>query len=430
MNRFVVAMVLFVAASVAVGMAFLAGDAPETGSAAGASTTVPAPEEPSGAGDPTTTSGSTEVSGEPPEVVAVGFEIPEALQFAVEDWTTDWSLRTIELDELKLGIRAPDPRDRIAPLDDPAYESIASAAEWLDEREIGVRFVLDDVARFYPLRILTAHEIVNDEVKGVPFAVTYCPLCNTAVVFDRRVGDEVLRFGVSGLLRNSDLVMWDDRTVSLWQQITGEGIVGSFAGTRLELLPSSMVTWADFAAVHPNGEALSLDTGFGFNYSSVAYQGYSNRSAPYAAFFDGPLDERFPALERVVGVRVDEETKAFPFSVLRDERTVNDVLGGVPITVWWAPTGAADNFDGARPGDGGQIGTGIAFVREVDGRELTFTASGDSAFVDDQTGSTWSLFGEAIEGELVGVQLDLALHQNEFWFAWVAFNPGAPVHGG
>jgi hypothetical protein len=249
------------------------------------------------------------------------------------------------------------------------------------------------------------------------------------VAFDRRVDGDVLRFGVSGLLRNSDLVMWDDKTVSLWQQITGEGIVGSFAGTQLEILPTATVRWADFKAAHPDGEALSKDTGFGFNYGSNSYVGYSSRSAPFANFFDQELDDRFPALDRVVGVRVGDTTKAYPFAVIDDERAVNDELAGVPIAVWWAPTDSADNFGGEKVGAGESIGTGIAFIREVDGLALTFVPGEDSTFVDSETGSTWTLFGEAIDGPLAGTQLELALHQNEFWFAWSTFNVDAPVYG-
>ena len=146
---------------------------------------------------------------------------------ATSPWPTNWALQTVELDEFQLGISAIDPRDRIPPVDTPQFEPIG-AAVWLDDREPGALVRLDDEVRFYPLSILTRHEIINDRFGDVPVAVTYCPLCNTALAFDRRVDGQVLRFGVSGLLRNSDLVMWDDVTTSLWQQITGEGVVGGW----------------------------------------------------------------------------------------------------------------------------------------------------------------------------------------------------------
>ncbi len=355
-------------------------------------------------------------------------ELPRELVAVTGAWPTDWTRRTIDLGELKIGLNASDPRDLIRPLDQPTYESIESADQWLIDREIGVSLELSGVARFYPLRILTSHEIVNDELDGVPFAVTYCPLCNTAVAFDRRVDGEVLRFGVSGLLRNSDLVMWDDQTVSLWQQITGEGIVGSLAGVQLEAFPTATVRWGDFKISHPDGESLSQDTGFSFNYGSNSYVGYSDRAAPIGRFFDAPLDDRFPALDRVVGVRVADDTKAYPFSVIDEKRAINDELGGVPIAVWWVDTDSADNFDGARVGGGESIGTGIAFLREIEDQLLTFAPLGADTFVDSETGSTWSLFGEALDGPLAGTQLELALHQNEFWFAWSTFNPSSPVY--
>src|SRR3990172_6396062 len=179
----------------------------------------------------------------------------------VEGWATDWSKRTIDLSELIRGIGASDPRDIIPPLDDPKYESVAQASEWLDDREPVAMLELDGAARAYPLRILTWHEIINDEVAGTPVAVTYCPLCNSAVGFNRTVDGQVLRFGTSGLLRNSDLVMWDRQTESLWQQITGEGIVGEKAGTSLDFVPSPIVSWADFQAQFPKGKVLSRDQG-------------------------------------------------------------------------------------------------------------------------------------------------------------------------
>lgn len=407
---------LFAAIAIA---AVVAAGSSDDASAAPPQTTAPT----STSSEPSSTTTTTRAVTDEPAT------LPGDIAAAVGSWTTDWNRRTIDLTELAVGIAASDPRDLIRPLDAPAYETVADAREWLVDNEIGVLFDIGGIARFYPLRILTAHEVVNDEVGGIPFALTYCPLCNTAAAFDRRVGDELLRFGVSGLLRKSDLVMWDDATESLWQQITGEGIVGELAGTQLEFLPTATVTWADFTAKHPDGEVLSRDTGSGFNYGSNGYLGYTSRGGPIGQFFSGETDPRFPALERVVGVRVGETTKAYPFSVLGEQPVVNDELAGTPITVWWADTGAADNFDSARPGDGQVIGTGIAFLATVGDQVLTFSAAGDETFVDIETGSTWTLFGESVAGPLTGEQLETALHQNEFWFAWAAFNEGSPVYG-
>jgi hypothetical protein len=376
---------------------------------------------------PSATDGPTALS--PPAVPPQPVELPDQLASVTEPWPTDWSLRTIDLSELLVGIPALDPRDLIRPLDDPIFESVAAGEQWLDPRELGILFEFEGVTRFYPIRIITSHEVINDEANGVPFVITYCPLCNTAAAFKREVGGEVLRFGVSGLLRNSDLVMWDSATTSLWQQINGEGIVGRFAGVQLEFIPTALVRFEDFRTSHPDGEVLSRDTGFPFDYGLNAYVGYSSRGAPFGQFFQGELDDRLPALERVVGVRVGDSTKAYPFSVISEDRTVNDVVAGQPVTVWWGAADTGDPLDTFSTAGGQAIGTGVAYVASSGGQVLTFSAVDDTTFIDTETGTTWNLLGEAIEGPLTGSELELAVHQNEFWFAWAAFNEGSPVHG-
>ena len=142
-------------------------------------------------------------------------------------------------------------RDGIPPLDDPRFVVAAQADEWLSPLEPVIALEVDGVAKAYPLQILTRHEIANDEIAGVPVAVTFCPLCNSAVVFDRRFDGQVLDFGVSGNLRNSDLVMWDRQTQSWWQQLTGEGIVGRYAGAQLDFIPAQLVSWETFRDTTP-----------------------------------------------------------------------------------------------------------------------------------------------------------------------------------
>jgi hypothetical protein len=368
-------------------------------------------------------------NGTGPEVIEGAIDLPSRLAAVTGNWITDWSRRTIDLEELLIGIQAPDPRDIIAPLDHPQFETIAAADEWLEGREPGVLLEVDGIARFYPIRILTLHEVVNDVIADRPVVVTYCPLCNTATAFDPTIDGQVARFGVSGLLRNSDLVMWDDQTQSLWQQITGEAIVGKLAGTRLAFFGSSMVRWADFKDSFPDGEALSRDTGFNFPYGVNPYQGYSGRAAPFA-FFTGDLDPRYPALERVVGVTVGEDSKAFPFSVIAVEQAINDEVTGTPVAVFWGAEDTADALDAGSITEGVAIGTGVAYERTLDGRVLTFTANGDDTFTDAETGTTWNLLGIALDGELAGSRLSIVTHRNEFWFAWGAFFPDADVYAG
>jgi hypothetical protein len=231
---------------------------------------------------------------------------------------------------------------------------------------------------------------------------------------------------VSGLLRFSDLVMWDSTTESLWQQITGEAIVGDLAGTQLELLPSAIIGWDEFQTSFPDGRVLSRQTGFERRYGINPYVGYSSSSRPF--LFDGEIDDRFPALERVVGVTIGDADKAFPFSVISGPRVVNDTVAGVPVTIFWG-SDTADALDTLDIAEGRAVGTAIAFDRRVGSDVLTFTANGDDTFTDAETGSTWNLLGRATDGPLAGEQLDTVVHRNDFWFAWAAFNEGDPVYG-
>ena len=351
--------------------------------------------------------------------------LPPQLAAVTGAWDTDFSKRTIDLDELLVGLPSSDPRDGIPPIDNPVFEAV-SESNWITDQEPGVLLEVAGDARFYPLSILTRHEIVNDIVGDVPVAVTYCPLCNTAVTFDRRIGETTLRLGVSGLLRNSDLVMWDDETHSLWQQITGVAIVGARAGAQLERLGSAVVRWADFKTGHPEGLVLGPDQGFGNKYGYNPYEFYSLRQTPYG-FFTGTIDERFPALSRVVGVTVGTSEKAYPFSLINDVGVVNDMIGDQPVVVFWGAPDTADALDAGVIADARGIGTGVAYDPVVAGQRLTFAPVSDTEFEDTETGSTWSILGKATSGPLTGESLELLDHRNEFWFAWQAFFPGADV---
>jgi hypothetical protein len=362
------------------------------------------------------------------DVTVVGDDPKAALtsdvRDATEPWDTDWSRRTVDPGEFLVGIPAVDPRDRIPPIDTPRFEPI-EAADWLDDREPGALVQFNDEVRFYPLSILTRHEIVNDRYGDIPVAVTFCPLCNTALTFDRRVDGEALRFGVSGLLRKSDLVMWDDATTTLWQQITGEAVVGELAGTQLEIISTAIVSYGDAKESFPDALSLATDTGFGINYGANPYEAYSSSNQPF--LFDDDPDPRFPALSRVVGVSVDGVDKAYPFELISEKGAVNDVLGDTPIAVLWGGE-TADALDSSTVADGQAIGSGIAFDRTVGGQTLTLSTSGEDLFTDAETSSTWNLLGQAVDGPLAGEQMDTVSHRNEFWFAWASFFPDGDVY--
>lgn len=377
-----------------------------------------------GEAEPSTTASTPTTASPPatdgPTTTLGDQEVPRHLLPMQSAWGTDFSKAIVDLRELKVGIPASDPRDLIRPIDDPFFEAVAES-DWLADNEPGVLLEIGDEARFYPLGILTRHEIVNDTFGDDAVAVTYCPLCNTAVVFDTDRNGQVLRLGVSGLLRNSDLVMWDNLTESLWQQVTGEAIVGELAGERLDVIPAGIVSWDTFRQAHPDGLAMGSDQGFGPMYGRNPYALYSSRERPLG-FFDGEIDDRLPALERVVGVTIDDIEKAYPFPELEDLRAINDSIAGRSVVVLWGAPETADALDASNIREARGIGAALAFNPVVNGQTLTFQPAGD-LFVDVETGSTWTLLGEAIDGELEGAELELLPHRNEFWFAWQAFFP-------
>ena len=348
----------------------------------------------------------------------------DAARFTTGTWQTDFSLHTVPYDEfLSGGV----PRDGIPPLDDPKFESIDDADTWLENMQPVVALEINGEARAYPLAILTWHEIANDTLGGVPVSVTFCPLCNSAVAFDRRVEDAILTFGVSGNLRNSDLVMWDRQTESWWQQLTGEGIVGLYAGYQLELLPAQLVSWGDFKAAFPDSDVLSRETGHQRDYGRNPYSGYDRvDKAPF--LFKGRPDERLLPMERVAALVLDGQPLAFPFMALEEERVVNYSRNGRDIVVLFQP-GTASALDQERIAESRNVGSTGVFEAVLDGQTLTFLPEG-AAFVDEQTNSTWNVLGQALAGPLQGQALTPIVHGNHFWFAWAAFAPEAEIYQG
>ena len=301
-----------------------------------------------------------------------------------------------------------------------------AADRWLDDREPVLAVEVAGRARAYPVQILVWHEIVNDRLGGRAIAVTYCPLCNSSLVFDREVeGVGLLRFGTTGNLRHSDLVMWDDRTESWWQQLTGEAVVGRLTGTRLEVLPSQTVSWADFRAHHPDGDVLSRATGHERDYGRNPYEGYDDPdSDPF--LLEGEADRRLPPKERVVAVKDREAAVVVPFSRLARQPVAEARVGGVPVVVLYR-RGVLSPLDAATITSSRDVGTAGAFDRRLDGRTLSFAPAGDTRFRDRQTGSTWDVTGAARAGPLAGRRLRPVVSDQRFWFAVAAFLPDARI---
>lgn len=315
------------------------------------------------------------------------------------------------------------PRDGIPPIDNPEFDSVDTARDWLQPQSPVVAFSLNGIARAYPLAILTRHEIVNDVVGGEPVAVTFCPLCNSAVVFERTVDDQVFRFGVSGLLRNSDLIMWDDVTQSWWQQFTGTGIVGQYTGHQLTILPSQVVGFGAFAEQYPDGEVLSPGSR---SYGSNPYVGYDSSDSPF--LFRGRVDDRLFATSRVLAGVIDGIPVAYPFETLASVGVINDTVGSQHVVAFWQP-GATSALDRSDIDSSQDVGMAALYDRALNGQELTFVRDAEGAIRDEQTGSAWNVFGTATDGDLAGQQLRQRLAAPHFWFAWAAFQPDTLIYG-
>lgn len=277
-------------------------------------------------------------------------------------WRTDFSRHDVPLYEFRQGGPG---RDGIPALFRPRFESVRGAAVWLDPEEQVVSVEVRGEAKAYPLQILIWHEVVNDTVGGTPVAVTYCPLCNAAIAFDRRVGGRTLAFAVTGNLRRSNLVMYDGETETWWQQFGGEALVGELAGARLERLPASVTPFSHFAKEHPEGTVLSRATGYDRPYGARPYPDYDRLGTP--TYFGTPNqgDDRVQLKERVVYVERGADAVAIPFSVLAEAGSIEVEVGGEPLEAIWLPD-AASPFG---PTDTGRL-VGSAEVQSLDSGRL------------------------------------------------------------
>src|SRR5262245_11649081 len=270
-----------------------------------------------------------------------------ACQPAVADaLKTDFSKMLVPRDEIVSG--GPPP-DGIPAVDRPVFVASHAADVWLTRREPVLALAINGDARAYPLQILIWHEIVNDTVGGRSVAITYCPLCNSGLVFDRVVDGRTLDFGTSGKLYKSDLLMYDRQTHSLWAQIEGRAVAGERARTRLTPIPANTISYEDFKAAYPTGRVLSRDTGHGRSYGANPYAAYDRpNSVPF--LFRGQPDGRRPPKERVVGVVVGGSPRAYPWSILTEKKVVQETIAGERVVVLYRPgaLSALDDADIAR----------------------------------------------------------------------------------
>jgi hypothetical protein len=319
------------------------------------------------------------------------------------------------------------PPDGIPPVDHPQFTTVEAADEWLTDEEPVVVIDIDGDVRAYPVQVMIWHEIVNDVVGGEPVAVTYCPLCNSAVSYSREIDGNETTFGTSGRLFASALVMYDRATQSLWTHFDGRAVVGILAGHRLEPIPSPLLSWADFKQAHPDGRVLDRDrTGFSRPYGDNPYRGYDNPDAtPF--LFTGTVDDRSAAMQRVVGVRDGDDARAWTLESISGDglAATNTEVGAQALVILWS-AGQSSALDKSQIAEGRDVGSVGVFSPQVEGETLSFSVT-DGSFVDDQTGSAWDITGRATVGELAGTQLERIPHLDTFWFAWSTYAPGTDL---
>jgi len=275
-------------------------------------------------------------------------------------WRSEWprtDFSRTSLDGWAGIISGGPPKDGIPALDEPSFVPVARDARLGAREPVITVEIAGQTPRAYPLRYLTWHEIVNDRIGDIPVAVTFCPLCNSGITFDRRVGGQVLSFGVTGKLRHSDMIMYDRQTESWWQQATGEGIVGDMTGRVLVTLPTWMEGWAQFEARNPDGLVMA-EPDWNRAYGTNPYRGYDSSRRPFLYSGENPPHGIEP-LARVVRV----EGRAWPLARLAEAGEITEA----GLTLRWraGKASALDTADIARGRDVGSVR-----VRDGAGRDM------------------------------------------------------------
>jgi len=337
-------------------------------------------------------------------------------------WRTDLSKHSIDLSEL----RAEGPaKDGIPALHRPHFQSLSEAEKWLAPGEPVIVVEHAGEVRAYPLQILLWHELVNDQIGALPVLVSYCPLCNSAVVFDRSVNGTAHSFGVAGFLRHNDMVMYDQQTDSLWQQLTGEGIVGTHTGQRLTPVTSRVITFSAFQAAYSSGKVLSRQTGYFPRYGESTYTGYEFGNMPRGSAAS-PLRSG-EKLERVLMVENGGNRRAYRFRFLKSLGVAEDRLGDLNYVIFYEPEGLTP-LDAKTIAESRSVGTAAAYLTTLNGERLRFRRK-NGKLIDRATGSVWSVTGIATDGPLKGTRLKPVTQMVGFEFAVRHFYPKAELVG-
>jgi len=335
------------------------------------------------------------------------------------EFITDFSNSIISLDEILSG--GP-PKDGIPALDNPQFITTKDENLNVGGKEPVIVVKYSSITKIYPVQILTWHEIVNDNIAGLPIAVTYCPLCNTGIVFESRIDNFDLDFGTTGRLRYSNLIMYDRQTETWWQQATGEGIAGKYAGRKLKFIPSLFMSWKDAVERFPEAMVLSTDTGWDRPYGTNPYSGYDTGDPFLYRGESAPRTlENLNPLDRVLLVEYNGQVRYYSYQSLRNKHVINDSLGSSKIAVFWTE-GTASALDTSRIEDGRDVGTANVYLSNIENRDQEFYFE-STQIKDRQTDSVWDSTGYAVSGSMKGKALELLAGTQHFWFSASAFFP-------
>jgi hypothetical protein len=323
-----------------------------------------------------------------------------------------------------------DPRDLVlgaAPASIPAilrprFESPRVASRLLRPTDFVIGVEIHGDARAYPVKLLAFHEVVNDVVGGRPIVVMWCPLCSSALVFDRRVDGKTLTFSVSGYLYQANQVLYDTQTRSLWSQLAEGAVTGAMRGRTLRLLPAVELSWSLWRSAYPATQVLSIRSDefasrFVHPFSYFDSRGEESSDDPYAGYvqtvplYFGRIVDGLSGATQVVAVHRGARSKVYPEPLLRRRIVVDDTFAGAPLTVFWSESAFAPTV----------------FSRRLDGRVLHFRVKG-AAIRDTLTGSRWSAStGRAVAGQLAGRSLRPLPFTYPYWFAWDSFHPRTKI---
>lgn len=347
--------------------------------------------------------------------------LPAFAQLPGGPWHTDLSKHSVPLADLVPSGAA---RDGIPSIDAPKFVTPADASAWLAADEPVLAVSLNGHARAYPVQILIWHLIVNDHIGNDPVLVTFSALCDSAAVYSRNINGSTYSFSFSGLVRNSNLVLYDRQTESLWQQLTGDSIAGSLTNTRLTRIHSATVPFHVFRETYPNGKVLSRDTGFRRAYGRNPYSKFlSSGKLMFPVSLPGPLP--FPPTDPIVVVESNGATRAYSASLLAEHHVLTGRLANTPFVIFSSHS-MLDALDAPIIADSRRTLAAAVFSPILNGRNLTFYKH-HGIFFDKETHSRWNLLGVSTAGPLAGQRLHPVTYTISDAFAWLAFYPDTPV---